>query len=174
MRYATKHLRNRSILTRRILLVVSLTFILFLAGCVTVDVINLSELNARVLISLPDAPGGYTRAIRAGDSTSTFSNYGGRVTITTLPDQDYRSLLESLREQISTRLFQEGSTLTAEEVGILVQRLQDIDDAVTSLANDDTACTVNAPEFSSVTAFLSWDSENSKWNLSCSVASDER
>ena len=73
------------VIGRQMLRLLPIILLLFLTSCVTVDVINLSELNARVLIRLPDAPGGYTRLIRPSDSTSTFSNHGGRVTIQTLP-----------------------------------------------------------------------------------------
>jgi hypothetical protein len=159
--------------TGRILWSLVVTLLLFLTGCVTVDVINLSELNARVLIRLPDTPGGYTRYIRPGSSTSTFSNHGGAVTIQTLPDEQYRKLLEDLRTEINRRLFEEGESLSAEDVARLVQRLEGIDDLVEQMADDGTSCTVNAPDFSSVTAILNWDSANGKWALSCSVDTDE-
>lgn len=158
---------------RRLLWILVIPVVLFLSGCVNVDVINVSEINARVLIGLPDAPGGYTRYIRAGQSTSTFSNHGGVVTIRTLPDEEYRRLLDNLRTEISRRLFEERESLSAEDVARLVRQLEDIDSQVEQLADDGTSCSVNAPDFSSVTAVLSWDTANGKWSLSCSVATDE-
>jgi hypothetical protein len=162
-----------SILTRRQLGLLAITLLLFMSGCVTVDVINVSELNARVLIRLPDAPGGYTRLIHPGESTSTFSNHGGGVTIQTLPDEQYRQLLESLRGEITRRLFEERAALSAADIARLVRNLEDIESQIAQMADDGASCTVNAPEFSSVTAVLSWDSDNGKWSLSCSVAAEE-
>ena len=159
--------------TRRILWSLAFPLLMFLTGCVTVEVFNLSELNARVLIRLPDTPGGYTRHIRPGSSTSTFSNHGGAVTIQTLPDEQFRQLLGDLRTEINRKLFEEGESLSAEDVARLVSRLEEIDDLVEQMADDGTSCSVNAPDFSSVTAILNWDSANGKWALSCSVATDE-
>lgn len=147
--------------------------IILLSACTTVDIINLSELNARVLIQLPDSAGGTSRAIPSAGSTSTFSTHGGTVTIQTLPDEAYRQLLESLRDQITQRLFEERGTLSPADVARLVQNLNDIDKAVEDLADDEASCTVNAPDFSAVSAVLNWDGAAGRWSLSCSVASDE-
>jgi len=157
--------------THHLLILLCLALVL-LAGCTTVDVINLSELNARVLIQLPDQPGGVSRSIGSGNSTSTFSNYGGTVTITVLPDERYRELLLDLQTEISNRLFEERASLSASDVSLLVERLNEIDSALEELADDGASCSVVAPDFSSVTAVLNWSTSASNWELSCSVESD--
>ena len=157
---------------RSYLLVLVCASLLFLAGCTTVDVINLSELNARVLIQLPDQPGGVSRSIGPGNSTSTFSNYGGTVTITVLADEAYRELLLDLQTEISRRLFEERASLSAADVSLLVERLNEIDSLLEEMADDGASCSVVAPDFSSVTAVLNWSTAANSWELSCSVESD--
>ena len=65
-----------------------ITLLLLLTGCVDFAVVNISELDVRVSIQTPDSSGAYTRFIRAGDSASSFSSYGGGYTVSTLPDSE--------------------------------------------------------------------------------------
>lgn len=154
------------------LLILVFASVLFLAGCTTIDVLNVSDSNARVLIQMPDQPGGVTRFLRPGDSTSTFSNYGGTVTITVLPDEEYRQLLKDLQTEISRRLFEEAASLSAADVSRLTERLNEVDAQLEQMADEGASCSVRAPDFSSVTAVLSWSGSANNWELSCSVASD--
>lgn len=147
-----------------------LALLLLTASCVTVEVFNLADSSATVSISLPDAPNGYTRVIQSGYRTETFSNYGGRVTIQTRPSEEWIQLLTSLQQQITQRLFEERATLSASDVALLVERLSQIDTALQSAGQGHTSCTVNAPDFSSVTAVVNWDSATQQWVLDCSVA----
>jgi hypothetical protein len=156
---------------KKIIALVMLIFSLVFAGCTTVDVINLSESNVRVQISLPDGTS-TVRLVRPAGSTSTFSTHGGVVTISALPDEEYRNLLESIRAEISNRLMSEGAVLSPDDVSVLVQRLDDIDEAIARI-KPHGSCTVSAPDFASVTAFLNWDQAAENISVSCSVAADE-
>jgi hypothetical protein len=140
-----------------------------LTGCTTVDVFNISESSARVRITLPDTPAGYTRYIRGGDVTSTFSQYGGTVTVTVLPDQQYRELLTDLAKLISDRLWVERETLSADDVSRLVSRLQDVNQELERQAQVGASCSVRVSDFGSVTATVSWDSGLSNYMVSCSA-----
>ena len=85
---------------------------------------------------------------------------------------DYERMLENLRAEISTRLFEEAAALTAGEVTWLVQTLNEIDQRVSQMADNGDSCSGTAPDFSSVTAVVNWSVELDKWEISCSVASD--
>jgi hypothetical protein len=140
---------------------------------VTVNVVNATDVNARVRITLPDTPNGYTRLVRAGESTSTFSQYGGTVTITVIPDEEYRQLLVDLRNEISRRLFQERQALSASDVSNLSSRLNEVDQLLKDLGRQGANCSVKTSDFATVTAVLTWDTSISNWNLSCSVQNEE-
>jgi hypothetical protein len=157
--------------TRALLLTIPM--VLLLSSCVTIDILNLSELRARVMILTPDSASGTTRVIKPGDSTSTFSNHGGRYTITLLPDLEYKKLLEELQAEISRRLFEERDSLSAEDVALLVNRLNDVDSNLQQLAKEGASCSGNAPDFSSVTAVLTWSNAEQNWALDCGVSESD-
>lgn len=146
---------------------------LVMTACVTVEVANISETRARVRITLPDTPSGYTRLVRAGQSTSTFSEYGGTVTVTVLPDEQYRQLLQDLRTEITRRLFEDRQTLSASDVSTLVNRLNDVEESMAQLEREGASCSVRTSDFATVTAILSWDDSISNWSLSCAVRDED-
>jgi len=149
------------------------TVALIITACVNVEVINLAETSARVRITLPDTPSGYTRFIRAGESTSTFSEYGGTVTVTVLPDEEYRELVMGLRNEISRRLFEDRETLTATQVSQLTERLNEVDKMMDDFGREGASCSVKASDYAHVTALLTWDTSAANWSLSCSVQNEE-
>ena len=159
--------------TKRQLILVALIVLLGASGCVTFDVINLAETNARVLLQIPDQQNGVTRSIPPAGSTSTFSTHGGSFSVRTLPDEQYRQLLNDLEAEISRRLWDERETLTAEDVARLVRRLEDVNSQLERLSEIGASCSGTAPDFAAVTIILSWDLQQQNWYLECSVATDE-
>ncbi len=147
-------------------------FALVAAACVDVNVTNTADLRARVRITLPDTPAGYTRLVPPGGTTSTFSEFGGTVTVTVLPDEDYRDLLLELRVAIGRKLLEDSETLSGSDVVNLVERLVEVNGQLRDLAGDGASCSVDAPDFSTVTVVLSWDLTTSTWSLSCSAVAE--
>ena len=140
---------------------------LLLAGCSFVEIVNFSDLSARVRVQVPDSGSGYTRHVGPGRVAEVFSSHGGRYTVTALPDEEYRQLLLTIREDVTQRLFNEGATLTAAEVGELVNVLNTIDARLEELSTQFASCSGNVPEFETVTVTMSWDFDTSNWILIC-------
>lgn len=143
-----------------------------LAGCTVVQVENLSESTARVMISLPDSTGVTSRVLAADEAFETFSGHGGRVEIRVGEDERYRLLLGQIRDSISERLFTEGDSLTPDEIATLVQRLREIEDAVARSLENAAECTVAAPDESVVHGIITTDLDGD-YTLSCSVQRTE-
>lgn len=153
------------------ILIILVSFLL-LTACVDFNISNYSEINARVLIQTPDG-GNYTKVVKSGGYASSFSGHGGSYTLSVIPDEEYLSLLRQLREQISQRLFEEGSVLSAEDVARLVQNLQDIEVQLEKEAQRGASCSGVAPDFSTVSASIGWSQTENDWTIDCAVLSDE-
>ena len=108
--------------------------------------------------------------LRAGYASS-FSGHGGNYTISVVPDEQYLQLLRQLREQITQRLFEERGTLSAEDVARLVQNLQDIENQIQKEAERGASCSGAAPDFSTVSAVISWSAAEGDWAINCGVVS---
>lgn len=145
---------------------------LLLTACVDFNISNLSELNARVLIQTPDG-GNYTKSVESSGYASSFSGHGGNYTISVVPDEQYLQLLRDLRQQITQRLFEEKGVLSAEDVARLVQNLQDIEKQIEKEAERGASCSGAAPDFSTVSATITWSEAEGDWAISCGVVSDE-
>ena len=143
-------------------------FGIILSGCSFIRVQNVSEANVRVLVRTPDSNRGYTRVVTSGSVIDVFSSHGGRYTITTLPNEQYRALLNDLQQQVSERLFTEGKTLSAADVARLVERLNDIDHLLATLGDADTSCSGNVGDFDTAVAVVVWDETQQQWALTCS------
>lgn len=61
----------------------------------------------------------------------------------------------------------------ASEVNVLVQRMQDIDNALAELAREGASCTVRASDFSTVYAVFSRDWDTNGWVVDCSGESSD-
>jgi hypothetical protein len=146
---------------------VLLIICIFLIGCSFVEVVNTSELSARVSVTVPDAGGSTTEYIKPGGTMDVFSSTGGRYTVQVLPDEKYRQLLLDLQNEISNKLFTEGKTLTGNDVTRLVNQLNDIDDQLEKLAEEGASCQGTVPEYETVVVVLSWDLDSNNWVLSC-------
>ena len=129
--------------------------VLLLSACVDFNISNVSEINARVLIQTPDG-GNHSKVVESGGYASSFSGHGGNYTISVVPDEQYLQLLRQLREQITQRLFEERGTLSAENVARLVQNLQDIETQIEKEAERGASCSGAAPDFSTVSAIITW------------------
>jgi len=168
-------MRERGIVMNKrkmLLLTACILGVLFLSGCSEVYVTNLSELNVRVSVVTPDTGKPSTRLIRPAGTTSIFSSNGGRYRVTILPDEEYRKLLDELKQEISRKLFHEGATLTSAEVKQLTQRLNDIDQIIGDIQdNYGASCSGYVPDYDSVTAFVSWDSGANKFVVQCGSGS---
>jgi hypothetical protein len=140
---------------------------LVLTGCSEVVVHNLSELQVRVLVRVPDEARGHTRVVRPADTEAFFSTTGGRYTVTTLPDEEYRQLLLDLQAEVGRRLFEERATLSAADVGRLVETLSSVDSQLDRMGEEGASCQGHVPDFESVAVILTWDIGTSKWVLSC-------
>ncbi len=143
-----------------------------LTACVDFNISNLSEVNARVLIQTPDG-GNYTKSVKSYGNASSFSGHGGNYTISVVPDEQYLQLLRDLRQRISQRLFEEGSVLTAEEVAQLVKNLENVEEQLQQEAERGASCSGAAPDFSTVSATITWSNAEADWAISCSVVSEE-
>lgn len=146
--------------------------VLLLSACVDFNISNISEINARVLIQTPDG-GNYTKVVESAGYASSFSGHGGNYTISVVPDEQYLQLLRQLREQITQRLFEERGTLSAEDVARLVQNLQDVEKQIEKEAERGASCSGAAPDFSTVSAIISWSAAESDWAISCGVGTSE-
>jgi hypothetical protein len=155
--------------TRPVIALLLLAGALLLSGCVNFKVLNLSEVSVRVLIDTPDSQTGTTKLVAAGGIGDTFSTHGGGFRISILPDEEYRSLLLEVQEQINQRLFTEGGTLSSSDVADLVSRISQIDQALADLARPYPVCTGSAPDWSTVDAFVNYDSTAGTFTIDCSV-----
>jgi hypothetical protein len=144
---------------------------LLVTSCSFVQVQNLSEINARVLIQTPDG-GSYTKKIESGRVEETFSSHGGSYTVAILADQEYIALLRELRDAITFRLFEEGATLTTDEVSQLVARLDDIENAVEEARDNRASCSGTLPDFETAISSIS-TGEGGRFTVSCSSGSQE-
>ena len=156
---------------RRLILLATMSLALLLASCSFVRIQNVSDANATVLVRVPDSSQGYTRTVRPGAIIDVFSGHGGRYTITMLPDEQYRQLLEDLRTEVSRRLFEEGASLSADDVSRLVERLNDADNELARLAQPGATCSGYLPDFDTVVVTLAWDFTTNQWALACSSGS---
>lgn len=172
MRAHTETRRARPVHTA-LLLAVLTGFVFVIASCVTVNVTNVADGNARVRITLPDTPSGYTRYVRSGESISTFSEYGGTVTVTVIPDEQYRQLLMDLRTKISGRLFDERQSLGQSDIEALRDRLNELDRLLEESGRDGASCSVKTSDYATVNVILGWDNTTSDWDLNCSVINQE-
>ncbi len=152
---------------RRIGLAALVLASLLLAGCTFVEIANLSELEAHVLVTLPDSAGASTRIIRPGGTTSLYASYGGRYTITAIPSEDYRQLLIDVQAQVAQRIFEERASLTGEEITSLIQRIAEIERLLEDLKDETASCSGSVPDFETVVVTLDYLSENKRWSLNC-------
>lgn len=159
---------TRKINTHKLRLVLSLLlFGLIFSGCSFIRIQNVSDAKVRVLVSVPDHRGGYTRTISSGNIVDVFSGHGGRYTVTLLPDADFIRFAETLRTEISQRLFKERASLSADEVATLVQRLDEIDKLLEDQKNISASCGGNVPDFDTVVVTISYDIGSNTWHLAC-------
>ena len=94
--------------TKVLILTVVLLTVILLTGCGPyLQVINLSEVCARVVVSVPDSSGSLTKELKNGDSADIFSSMSGPYTVQVLSCQDYRQLLVNLQEEITKKLWEE-------------------------------------------------------------------
>ncbi len=140
---------------------------LIMSGCSFVRIQNVSNIDARVLVRVPDNSRGYTRFIRSGNIVDVFSGHGGRYTITLLPNEQYLELLNGVKQHISQRLFNERATLTGNEVARLVERLNEIGELITQQSSINVSCTGSLPDFDTVVVTIAFDSINNSWEFIC-------
>ena len=133
---------------------------------------NVSESQITVSVKVPDSGKSYTRNIGAGNLVDVFSANGGRYSVTMIPSESYRETLTNLRQLISTRLFQEGATLSAEEVAQLVQNLNEIDQLITELEDPMASCSGYLPDFDTVVVVVVYDPVANNYAITCSSGSD--
>jgi hypothetical protein len=157
-------------LTRSKSLVFSFAFLaLFLSGCSFVRIQNVSDVQVRVLVRVPDSRKGYTRQIPPGYVVDVFTSQGGRYTINTLPNERYREFLLNLQTEVSRRLFDERHTLSGADVTRLVARLNEANAELEKLeqGTSEGSCSGYVPDFDTVVATIVWDLTSSKWSLAC-------
>lgn len=140
---------------------------LALGGCSFVEVQNISDVEVRVVVRTPDSGRGYTRLIESGAIDSFFSAHGGRYTIQTLPNEEYRQLVLDVREQIATRLFEERDTLSPSDVAELVSRMEQLTENLELLVQEQGSCSGNVPDFETVLAVVNWNEFDGRWVVSC-------
>lgn len=155
---------NKSTFTLAIVLIVAF----ILSGCSFVRIQNISELSITVSVSVPDSGSTYTRNIGAGNIVDVFSANGGRYSVSMIPSESYRSMLETIQQEISIRLFEERDTLSADQVAQLVQNLNYVDQSIQQLAEPMPSCSGYLPDFDTVVVVISFDRLAQEYTLSCS------
>ncbi len=158
---------------RPVIALILLAGVLLLGGCVNIDILNLSDSTIRVLIRTPDSGTGTTRLIPPAGSGGTFSTHGGGYRISVLPNEEYQQLLLSLQQQITTRLFEEGGSLSSGDVAQLMSRLNEIDGMLDDLARPQPFCAGTAPDWSTVTGILNYDFAAQQYTIDCSLIVNE-
>ena len=156
---------NSSSILTRLVLILAAAFIL--SGCSFISLQNVADTTATISVRTPDSGKAYTRTIRSRDSVDVFSSYGGRYTVTTIPSERYRQLLSTLQQAITTRLFEEAATLTAEGVSVLTNNLNQIDRMIEGLDEPGATCSGNVADFDTSVVIISYDNNTGLWNLSC-------
>lgn len=153
--------------TFRTPLVLILAAAFILSGCSFIRIQNVSEITATISIRTPDSGKAYTRNVPPAAIVDVFSSYGGRYTVTSIPSERYRQTLIDLQQQISTRLFEEGATLTAEEVRVLTDNLNLIDRLIEGMDEPGASCSGSVADFDTSVVTISFDSNANLWNLYC-------
>lgn len=140
---------------------------ILLTGCSTLTVQNISEAGARVSVRVPDSSKNFVNFIPAGNIHQYYSEYGGSYSVTILPDERYRELLNNLNDEISRRLFEERSTLTASDVSALVQRLNEVNTALTDLDEFSASCSGTMAEDKDSIATIIYDNSANQMTITC-------
>lgn len=141
---------------------------LALSGCTFIRVQNIADSGLRVRVQTPDGDQASTRYIEGGGIVEVFTAEGGAFTVSTLPDEQYREILEKLQSDISNRLFEEQGTLTASEVSQLVQNMQQIEKLLADLAAENqVTCSGFVPDFETAIVTAYYDTEADRWTLNC-------
>lgn len=144
-----------------------LLFSLIFTGCTFVRIQNVTEIRARVVVVVPDSANSSTRLVKPGGIVDVFSTHGGRYRVSIIPDAEYVQFMENLRTEISNRLFNQGATLTANEVANLTGRLNEIDEMIKRETNISAACSGSVPDFETAVVIVSFDEARSSWVVSC-------
>ena len=140
----------------------------FFTGCTYVQVYNLTERTVTVAIRVPDSANTYTKGIRPAQIDDVFSAHGGRYSVTVLPDEEYRALLQNIRDSILARMMNEGATLSAAEVQTLTQRLSDIDQALVDIENEAGAsCSGSVDDFETAIVTVAYDPVKNTYVINC-------
>lgn len=142
--------------------------IMLLGGCTFVQVQNVTELNVRVAVRVPDSSSTYTLMVSPVGIGEVFSSHGGPYSVTILPDEEYIQLLESIQNQITEKLFTEGATLSAEEVATLTRRINDIDAFLEEAKSVNASCRGRVPDFETAVVTVSIEPATNSWVLECS------
>ena len=146
--------------------------VVVLSGCSFVNIQNMSDAEITVSVKVPDSGSSSTRNIQAGDIVDVFSANGGRYSISLLPGQRYQELLENLRQLISQRLFEDGATLSADEVARLIEKLNQVDQLIEDLADPMPFCSGYLPDFETVVVVVAYDESSGNYVLSCGTGSE--
>ena len=162
----TKKIRLRTTVLAALLLA------LILSGCSFVRIQNIAAGEATVSVTVPDSGKAYVRNVPSGGIVDVFTSGGGRYTITMIASEQYLEILDSLRSQIETRLFQERQTLTAEEVRQLVENLNHIDQLLEQTQLPRTSCGGYVAEFDTAVVTIIFDELTNNWVLECGSSSN--
>jgi hypothetical protein len=155
-----------------ILTIALLIAVVLLSGCSFVRIQNVSSGQITVSVSVPDLGAASTRNIPSGGIVDVFSSNGGRYIVTMLPSERYRQTLENLREIITSKLFKERETLSAEEVARLVENLNQIDRLIEELSEPMPSCAGFLPDYETAVVVVSYDDFTGDYILSCSSGSE--
>ncbi len=156
----------------RVLVFITLIISLFLSNCSFVRIQNVSAGTATVSVKVPDSGKAYVRNVPSGGIVDVFSSHGGGYTITMIAGEKYLALLHRLRSQIETKLFAESQTLTAEEVALLVENLNNIDRLLEQTREPGATCSGYVPDYETAVAIISYDDINATWVLNCGSGSN--
>ena len=146
---------------------------LVLSSCTFIRIQNVSAAQVTLLVHTPDSNKPYTRIVSSGAIVDVFSSYGGRYTIQEIPSEQYKDILDRLENQITTRLFEEAETLSAEEVRQLTENLNHVLSLQEQLSDPGPTCSGHVSDFETAVVTTSYDNFENQWILECGSSSGE-
>jgi hypothetical protein len=145
---------------------------LILSSCSFIRIQNIAEGSVTVSVNVPDSGKAYVRNVPSAGIVDVFTSGGGGYTVTMIASKQFIDFLESLRLDIETKLFAERQTLTAEEVTLLVDRLNQIDSFLEQTRVPGASCSGYVPEFETVVVTIASDFETNAFTIECGSGSN--
>lgn len=143
----------------------------FLIGCTSITVVNESTVDGKAVVWVrePDYSRGGNFRVGPGESTSTFSAYGGSYSVTVTDFLVQEATLLTTRSTIiqGIHINQNNPELVAQ----LRSALETYNNLLLNMEAQGVTCRGYVPDWGSVTAIITWNPVTETYNLSCTVES---